>query len=49
MENENGFRSLFRESADAQLLFDGEGCIDCNDATLKMMGCTRRRNSLGTV
>ena len=47
MENENGFRSLFRESADAQLLFNGEGCIDCNDATLKMMGCTRKEELLG--
>ncbi len=47
MENENGFRSLFRYSADAQLLFDGEACIDCNDAALKMMGCTRKEELLG--
>ncbi len=31
MKNENQFRSLFEKSADAQLLFDGEDCIDCND------------------
>ena len=47
MENENGFRSLFRESADEQLLFDGEACIDCNGAALKMMGCTRKEELLG--
>ena len=42
MDNGNGFRSLFQKSMDAQLLLYGEACIDCNDAALKMMGCTRK-------
>jgi PAS domain S-box-containing protein len=37
--SEERFRSLFEDSADAQLLLDGTRIIECNSEAVKMMGC----------
>jgi PAS domain S-box-containing protein len=39
-ESEEVFRLLFEESADAHLLIDGGRYIDCNEAALRIAGCT---------
>ncbi|MGA2108858.1 MAG: ATP-binding protein, partial [Syntrophorhabdales bacterium] len=36
-ESEEKFRLLFEKSPDATFLFDGNTCIDCNEAALKLM------------
>ena len=43
---EERFRVLFEKSSDAHLLFDSSGIIDCNDATLRMLGCAKRSEVL---
>ena len=43
---EERFRVLFEKSSDAHLLFDASGIIDCNDATLRMLGCEKRTELL---
>ncbi|MGZ8219701.1 PAS domain-containing protein [Methylomagnum sp.] len=37
-ESEARFRTLFEASADAFMLLNGEGLIDCNDAALRILG-----------
>ena len=43
---EERFRVLFEKSSDAHLLFDASGIIDCNEATLRMLGCENRTELL---
>lgn len=38
----NKFRTIFESSSDAIMLLDKEGFFDCNKATLKMFGCSRK-------
>jgi diguanylate cyclase (GGDEF)-like protein/PAS domain S-box-containing protein len=38
--NENKYRVLFEDSADANWLMDGKGFLDCNSAALQMFGYT---------
>ncbi|MCW5889806.1 MAG: PAS domain S-box protein [bacterium] len=44
---EEKFRVLFEQSSDAILLFDRGRIVDCNDATLRTLGLTDRRQLIG--
>jgi diguanylate cyclase (GGDEF)-like protein/PAS domain S-box-containing protein len=44
---EEKFRLLFEQSADALLLYDDAGVIDCNAAALTMLHCQRKPALLG--
>ncbi len=44
----NKFRTIFESSSDAIMLLDSNGFIDCNKATLKVFGCTRKEEFLNT-
>jgi len=44
---EERFRVLFEQSSDAHLLFGDEGIIDCNQATLTMLGGVERSAVIG--
>ncbi len=46
-ESEEKFRLLFEKSCDPILLLDGNAYIDCNEATLKCMRCSRREQIIG--
>ncbi len=46
-QSEERFRVLFEQSSDAHLLFDDDGIIDCNAATLAMMRCPDKARLLG--
>ena len=46
-ESEVLFRSLFESSADTLSLYDSRGYFDCNEAGLRMFGCTKREDLLG--
>ncbi|HEX9080442.1 MAG TPA: PAS domain S-box protein [Desulfuromonadaceae bacterium] len=37
------FRLLFEKSGDANLLLDGSMFVDCNEATVRMLGCTEKK------
>lgn len=41
------YRTLFDSSRDAIMVLDRHGFFDCNPATLRMFGCTSRRQFLG--
>ncbi len=41
------FRVLFEHSSDAHLLFDENGIVDCNRATLEMLRCRDKSEVLG--
>lgn len=41
------FRILFERSSDAHLLYDENGVLDCNDATLRMLRADRKESVLG--
>ena len=41
------FRLLFERSTDAHMLYDAEGIIDCNDATLQMLRVDSREQLMG--
>jgi two-component system, cell cycle sensor histidine kinase and response regulator CckA len=41
-ESEEVFRLLFEKSSDAHLLIDGERYIDCNEAALRIGGCSNK-------
>jgi PAS domain S-box-containing protein len=45
-QSEARFRQLYEQSADAILLLDGGIFIDCNPATVKMMGCNDKKQLL---
>ncbi len=40
-ESEEKFRLLFKKSMDPILLLDGDTYADCNEASLRLMGCSR--------
>ncbi len=42
-ESEEKFRALYELSSDAVMLLDESGFFDCNEATLKMFGCSTRK------
>ncbi len=45
--SEERFRLLFEQSSDAHMLYDAEGIIDCNDATLRMLRTSGREKLVG--
>lgn len=45
-ESEEAFNRLFRESNEAILLLDGRNFIDCNDATVSLLGYSSREEFL---
>lgn len=47
-ENEELFHLLFEKSGDANLLIDGTAIIDCNEATIRMLGCTGKPQIIDT-
>jgi len=46
-ESEEKFRLLFEKSTEPILLLDGDTYIDCNEAALKFMGCSRKEQLIG--
>ncbi len=46
-ESEAKFRTLFESSNDAVMLLGEEGFFDCNDATLRIYGCSTREEFIG--
>ena len=46
MENEDSFRTLFENSADAQFLSNGDVFMDCNNAALQGMCCSQKADIL---
>lgn len=46
VESEEAFTRLFRESGEPILLFEGTNMVDCNDATVKMLGYESREDIL---
>ncbi|OPY70368.1 MAG: Wide host range VirA protein [Syntrophorhabdus sp. PtaU1.Bin050] len=46
-ESEEKFRLLFEKSTDAILLLDSEMFIDCNEAAVKLMGCSDKKRLIG--
>ena len=46
-ESEEKFRLLFEKSADPILLLDGDIFIDCNEAALRLMGCSSKEQLIG--
>jgi PAS domain S-box-containing protein len=47
-ENENKYRTLFEQSVDAILIIEHEKFIDCNPATLEMLGYSDKKELLNT-
>jgi len=47
-ESEEKYRSLFEQSADAILIIEGGMFVDCNTATIKMLGYSTRDELLNT-
>lgn len=47
LASETKFRTIFESSADAILLQDDHGFIDCNPAALKLFGCASRNDLIG--
>ena len=41
-ESEEKFRLLFEKSVDPVVLMDGDTFVDCNEAALRLMGCSRK-------
>jgi PAS domain S-box-containing protein len=46
-ESEKKYSTIFESSNDAIMLLDERGFFDCNDATLKIFGCSGRDEFLG--
>ena len=46
-ESEEKFRLLFERSTDPALLLDGVKFIDCNEAAVKLMGCSSKDQLIG--
>lgn len=44
--SENKFRTLFETTSDAVMLFDKNGYIECNNATLNVFGCPTKEEFL---
>jgi PAS domain S-box-containing protein len=47
-ESEEKFRLLFEKSPDATFLFDGDTCLDCNEAALKLIYWMRKDQLIGS-
>jgi len=47
-ENENRYRTLFDQSADAILIIEDEQFVDCNSATVEMLGYRNKKELLET-
>lgn len=47
IQYEQTFRLFFEKSIDPILLFDGEMLIDCNEAAVKLMGCSGKDQLIG--
>ena len=47
-ESEERFRSLFQDSADAYLILDENVFVDCNQATIEMLGASSKEEVLST-
>jgi PAS domain S-box-containing protein len=47
-ESENKYRTLFEQSADAILIIEGDKFVDCNTATVKMLGYKSKKELLET-
>ncbi len=48
IESENKYRTLFEKSADAILIIEGDQFVDCNSATVAMLGYESREELLET-
>ncbi len=48
IESENKYRTLFEQSADAILIIEDDKFIDCNQATLEMLGYKHKEELLNT-
>ena len=46
-ESEEKFRLLFEKSVDPTVLMDGDTFVDCNEAALRLMGCSRKDQVIG--
>jgi PAS domain S-box-containing protein len=46
-ESEKKFRLLYEKSTDPALLLDGDRFIDCNEAAVKLMGCSDKNRLIG--
>ena len=46
-ESEHKFRSLYEATSDAVMLLDENGFFDCNPATLKIFGCSNKKEFYG--
>lgn len=46
LQSEARFRVLFEQSSNAHLLFDTTGMVDCNNATITMLGCDDKAHTL---
>ena len=46
-ESEEKFRLLFEKSVDPVVLIDGYTCVDCNEAALRLMGCSGKDQLVG--
>ena len=46
-DSEAKFRTLFESSNDAVMLLDEKGFFDCNDAALRVFGCSAREEFIG--
>ena len=47
-ESERKYRTLFERSADAVLVIEGDNFVDCNSATVKMLGYKNKKELLNT-
>ena len=47
-ESEKKYRTLFEGSADAVLIIEGDKFVDCNSATVKMLGYKNKKELLNT-
>ncbi len=45
-ENETKLRLLYEKSVDPIFIFDGKNYIDCNEAAVRIMGCTSKEDLL---
>ncbi len=46
-DSEAKFRTLFESTSDAVMLLDEQGFFECNNATLKVFGCSTREDFIG--
>lgn len=46
METDSNFMKYFHKTVDASLLFNGEMFVDCNEAAVKMLGASSKKEVL---